>query len=521
MEPCAEDLIPQLVKSRLFDARGAREAFQQWQASASAIPSDASAFRSWLVERKLLTEYQSSLLGRGHNEGYFLGDYKILDRIGRGRMAGVYRAIDTAGSVVAIKVLPPSKAKDPVLLARFQREARLTERLLHLNIMRAREVGAIDGFNYLVMDYLEGEMLDAVLQRRGKLSIEESVNLLEQALTGLQYLHEQQLVHRDLKPGNMMLVPRPSPGQPDVTTGCILKILDFGLSRHAGESSGAELVSDLQLTATGAMLGTPDYVAPEQARNAKAADIRADIYSLGCVAHHLLTGRPPFPDKNAIRQMVRHATEPPAPLEETRPDAPASLRKLVSRMLAKNPVDRFETPAQALQALRAPHRATESIDTLTALQNTSAKPGQLGAATAPASVEFNFKGADTPTTKQEIFTPPAAATATKTALPANTPTEFDVEPHRNSGGRGPYPAQAAARAPKQETQTAAPHQPSKRATREQSSVDLDLFTQHAAPRPASAWPVTRRDWGMFAAGMTAVLLALAFGALFSWITRGN
>ena len=521
MEPCAQDLIPQLINSRLFDARGAREAYQQWQASVGTVSDDANAFRGWLVERKLLTEYQSSLLGRGHTEGYFLGDFKILDRIGRGRMAGVYRAVDGARSVVAIKVLPPSKAKDPVLLARFQREARLTERLLHLNIMRARAVGAVDGFNYLVMDYLDGEMLDAILQRRGKLGIEESIKLLDQSLTGLQYIHEQGLVHRDLKPGNMMLVPRPSPGQPDVTTGCILKILDFGLSREAGDDSGPDSVPVLQLTAAGAMLGTPDYVAPEQARDAKSADIRSDIYSLGCVVYHLLTGRPPFPDKNALRQMVRHATEPPAPLEENCPDASAYLQKLVSRMLAKNPADRFETPAQALQALRTSHRATESIETVTALQTTSANPAQAGAATEPASVEVNFKGADTPTTKQVIYIPPAAGIVTKSALPANTPAEIVLVPKKMSHDREPRPAKAAATTPRQETQTATPFHPPKRATREQPILDLDLITRPAAEPPAPAWPVTRRDWGMFAAGMTTVLLALSLGALFSWITRGN
>src|SRR5262249_11493100 len=158
---------------------------------------DAAQWRRWLVEQNLLTEYQASLLGRGHTDGFFLCDYKILDRIGRGRMAGVYRATDASGSVVAIKVLPPSKAKDPVLLARFKREARITQCLAHLNVLRTREVGEIGGFNYLVMDYLEGETLDSILTRRGKLGIDESIELLEQALCGLQHIHEQGLIHRD------------------------------------------------------------------------------------------------------------------------------------------------------------------------------------------------------------------------------------------------------------------------------------------------------------------------------------
>src|SRR5262249_55084346 len=149
-----------------------------------------------------------SLLRRGHTEGFFLSQYKILDRIGRGRMAGVYRAKDAEGNVVAIKVLPPSKAKDPVLLARFQREARIAQTLAHLNVLRAREVGESSGFNYLVMDYLDGETLDSILQRRRKLGIDESIELLDQALSGLQHIHELGLIHRDLKPGNMMIIPR-------------------------------------------------------------------------------------------------------------------------------------------------------------------------------------------------------------------------------------------------------------------------------------------------------------------------
>ncbi len=521
METSAEEFIPLLIRSRLFDGASARAALMRWRAAAGAVADDAAQWRIWLVEQKLITTYQASLLARGHTEGYFLRNYKVLDRVGRGRMAGVYRAVDESGSMVAIKVLPPSKAKDPVLLARFQREAGLVARLAHVNVMRSREVGEVDGFNYLVMDYLHGETLDAILQRRSKLSIEESVDLLEQALCGLQHIHEQGLVHRDLNPSNIMLVPPPDSRQPDVTTGCIVKILDFGLSRLAADDQTPELVQDLQLTAAGAMLGTPDYVAPEQARDARAVDIRADIYSLGCVAYHVLAGRPPFPDKNSVRQTVRHATETPPRLEHTRPEAPAFLQKLLERMLAKDPADRFLTPAEVLQDLQASSRATELLEATQARQIPPAVPMSIVAMGQPASVVAGFKGADAPTTKQEVFTPPPDEVVTKTLTTANTPPEIVDLPKRASADKPTRVDGSPAHAPRKETNSATPIPRTVRATQERPKVDVELVAEAQVEPAPSSWRFSRRDAVMFVAGATTVLLATSLGALFSWIARGK
>src|SRR5262249_46314099 len=155
----------------------------------------------------------------------------------KGRMAGVYKAVHSLGQVVAIKVLPPSKAKLPQLLARFQREARLALRLKHPNVVRAFQMGEANGLHYLVMEYLEGETLDEVLQRRGKLPAVEAVPLIYQALLGLEHIHKQGLVHRDLKPGNLMLV-RPANGC-DTTLGGTLKILDIGLGKALYDEAAA------------------------------------------------------------------------------------------------------------------------------------------------------------------------------------------------------------------------------------------------------------------------------------------
>src|SRR5207249_4183292 len=185
---------------------------QRWRGEAKDASEDPERFSRWLVAKQYLTEYQATLVGRGHTDSFFLNQYKILDRLGKGRMAGVYKAVHELGQVVAIKVLPPSKARDPQFLARFQREARLAFKLKHANIVRAFQVGQAAGLHFFVMEYLEGETLDDVLRRRGKLPPPEAVRLIYQAMSGLQHIHTQGLVHRDLKPANLMLVPPPPQG---------------------------------------------------------------------------------------------------------------------------------------------------------------------------------------------------------------------------------------------------------------------------------------------------------------------
>src|SRR5437773_1852188 len=333
----AQNVYGLLLRSKLLPAEEARALYERWQKEAKEAASDAGQFTKWLVGSRHLTEYQASLLARGHADGFFLNHYKILDRLGRGRMAGVYRAVHPLGQIVAIKVLPPSKAKEPLLLARFQREARLAVRLKHPNVVRAFQVGAVDGLHYLVMEYLEGETLDELLQRRKPLPVGEAVGLVHQALLGLQHIHEQGMVHRDLKPANLMLVPAPR----ESTQECTVKILDIGLARPLFDENAADSPETPNLTSEGIILGTPDYMAPEQARDARSADIRADIYSLGCVLYQTLTGQPPFPDSNVISQMVRHASEQPRPVRELNPNVPDGLQQILNWMMTKDPTQRY------------------------------------------------------------------------------------------------------------------------------------------------------------------------------------
>jgi serine/threonine protein kinase len=346
MELTVQNVYGLLLRSKLLSIDAARAMFARWQQEAKDA-ENLSNFASWMVANKYLTEYQAQLLARGHAEGFFLNEYKILDRLGKGRMAGVYKGQHQLGQIVAIKVLPPSKAKEANLLARFHREARLALRLKHPNIVRTFQTGDAEGLHYIVMEYLEGETLEEVLARRRKLPAGEAVRLIYQALQGLQHILTQGLVHRDLKPANMMLLG----SAPDSTLHATLKILDIGLGRTLFDESDREAV-EAGLTTEGVLLGTPDYMSPEQARDPRTTDIRSDIYSLGCVLYHLLTGQPPFPDTNIISQMIRHATESPKPLRTFTPECPDGLQQILNWMMAKDAAQRYPTPERAAQALQ-------------------------------------------------------------------------------------------------------------------------------------------------------------------------
>jgi serine/threonine protein kinase len=340
----AKDLSALIVRSRLLGPDDLKAALRNLQPTGSDA-EDLEAVRRALVAGKHLTEYQAAHLMRGHVDGFFLGPYKILERIAKGRMAGVYKGVHSSGQVVAIKVLPASRAKDPEVLARFQREARLLTRLDHPNVVRAFHVGEAEGKHYLVLEYLDGDPLADVLAKRKRLPPPEAMRIVREALLGLQHIHERGMIHRDLEPANLMLV-----GVAEATDRPV-KILDIGLGKAVFDEGTSSTTDPSQLTGDGVLIGTPDYLAPEQARSARTADIRADIYSLGCVLYHALTGQPPFPDKSVVMQVMRHATEPPRPLADALPDVPDGLQNVVNWMLAKDPAQRYATPEKAAQAL--------------------------------------------------------------------------------------------------------------------------------------------------------------------------
>jgi hypothetical protein len=268
-----------------------------------------------------------------------LGKYRVLNHIATGGMGTVYRALDPeTGRVVALKLLPADRAANPRALERFRREARAAARLRHDNIVAVHELGETNGTLFLAMEFVDGVDLHEHVSRSGPLHPDEAVVLLAQMAWALDHLHRQGLVHRDVKPANF-LVTYPD-GRP------LVKLTDLGLAREEGGT-------EFRLTRDGHTVGTIDYMAPEQACDSAAADIRSDLYALGCTLFHMLTGEPPFADGSLPERLYKHAEAPPPDVRRFNPAVPAWLAAVLERLLAKRPEDRYQTPAALLADLAA------------------------------------------------------------------------------------------------------------------------------------------------------------------------
>jgi eukaryotic-like serine/threonine-protein kinase len=335
-----------LRQSRLLTAEEVRALEERWRREARD-PASLGELARWLTANQCATEYQVAMLLHGHADRFFLGPYKLLDRIGKGRLATVYRAVHRLGHLAAVKVLPPSKARDPGLLARFRAEVSLARRLDHPNVVRTLDAGEDRGLHYLVMEYLQGEDLQEVLDRRGRLGVVEAVHVVRQALLGLQRLSEYGLVHRNLEPANLMLV-RAAGGEGEPPT---VKLLDVSLSRACLDEAAEAHLGHPRWAGDGSVPGAPAYMAPEQARGPHEVDIRADVYSLGCILYHALAGRPPFVDADPLRLMILHATETPVPLTALNAEVPEGLAQIVGWMMARSPRSRYPSPERAAAAL--------------------------------------------------------------------------------------------------------------------------------------------------------------------------
>lgn len=392
MAVTVDSMCESLLLSGIMSSDDVAALKERWFKKERADAQDVDKFSKWLVMNQYMTELQAAMVAKGQAENLFLGQYKILDRIGKGRLAGVYKGTDPHGDVVAIKVLPPSKAKDPETLMRFQREARLALKLEHPNVVRTLDSGDANGKNYIVMEYLEGSTLAEVLERKGKLNPVEAARIIGHALLGLQHIHEQEMVHRDLEPGNLMLTSIPAPGQAAGGHHRVVKILDIGLGRALFDE-GDDAPIGAGLTAKGQILGTLDYMAPEQVRDAHAADIRSDIFSLGAVLYHCLTGQKPYENVNVLRR----TSESPRPVGELAADIPDELQQVVAQMMELDPSQRYQTPAGASRAIRVFLNAQEETGSgetavhadFKELQNYRAPARRAAVALAAAPAEPN------------------------------------------------------------------------------------------------------------------------------------
>ncbi|MBS0208381.1 MAG: protein kinase [Planctomycetes bacterium] len=308
-----------------------------------ADANDAEQLAKELVRQGKLTKYQAHNIYHGRGKGLVFGEYVVLDRLGAGGMGQVFKARHRRMKrIVAIKLLPPHSMHDPQNVKRFYQEVETAGQLVHPNIVTAFDAGETNGLHYLVMEYVEGKDLSSLLAKQGPLPIEKAMNCVMQAARGLEYAHGMLVVHRDIKPSNLL-----------VDTKGTVKVLDMGLARLTDASEKAETAAREGLTLDGQVMGTIDYMAPEQARDARRADSRADIYSLGCTLYRLLTGRPVYEADTLVKKLWAHREDPIPSLRAVRPEVPARLDALFQKMVAKDPARRVQTASEVATALGA------------------------------------------------------------------------------------------------------------------------------------------------------------------------
>ncbi len=304
--------------------------------------ADAIALGHVFVSTGALTDYQLDALCRGRHAALRVGNYDILDKLGAGGMGTVYKARHRRMKrVVALKVLSAAACQDEAFVQRFQREVETIARLVHPNVVTAYDADEADIGHYLAMEFVDGRDLTAHVRKSHPLPVGEAVGCVVQAARGLACAHAHGVVHRDIKPANLL---RDEAG--------VVKVTDLGLARLNAADDAAP-GSATALTAAGGVLGTADYMAPEQAIDSAATDGRADIYSLGATLHFLLTGAPPFVGKNIMAVLLKHREAAVPCLRAARPDVPESLNAVFRRMMAKAPADRFPTMEAVIAALEA------------------------------------------------------------------------------------------------------------------------------------------------------------------------
>ncbi len=375
----AEELIQALRASGLFTP----EQFEAVVRELSPLGTDPAVAMKHLVKSARVTRYQLGKVLRGKAADLRVGPYVVTDKLGEGGMGKVYRArLAGDGPTVALKVVRSALVANPTVRGRYAREVQTASTLDHPNIVRVVDAGAADGKFYMAMEFVDGIDLARLMREFGMLEVAEACEYARQAALGLQHAHQRGFVHRDIKPSNIVVA-----GErhlPQATEPAVVKILDLGLARAIDPD---DMVAP-DLTRDHTVVGTPDYMAPEQAKNSKSVDARADLYSLGCTLYFLLTGRVPFAGANAIAKILAHLSEQPPPVQALRPDVPAAVAELVARLMAKRPEDRFQTADEVVAAI-APHArypdGAPAVEVVAAPGRAGGGPLQSGSRTGDTS----------------------------------------------------------------------------------------------------------------------------------------
>lgn len=301
------------------------------------LTDDADIVAEHFIAADLLTRWHCDMLFNKKYKGFTLKNYKLLRPLGSGGMSTVYLAEHTLmNRRRAIKVLPKSRNNDSSYLARFRLEAQATASLDHPNIVRAYDIDNESDNHFLVMEYVQGKDLQSIVKDGGPLDYDLAAEYIAQAAEGLQHAHESGLIHRDIKPANLL-----------VDQSNVVKILDLGLALFSSDDDKASLT----IAHNENVLGTADYLSPEQALNSHKVDLRADIYSLGCTLYYLLTGHPPFPEGTLAQRIAKHQSQMPTSIKADRPDVPDSMVTICTKMMQKKPQNRFQSAREVADAM--------------------------------------------------------------------------------------------------------------------------------------------------------------------------
>jgi serine/threonine-protein kinase len=334
----SQRIVELIEKSKLVDARALKDRIESMRVEhGGELPEDPVEFCKAFETVGLLTRWQSEKLMQGKYKGFFLGKHKLLGHIGTGGMSAVYLAEHTVmRHRRAIKVLPKSKLGKSSYLERFRREAKAIASLNHPNVVRAYDIDNERDTHYLVMEYVEGPDLQILVKKHGPLPYAIAADYISQAALGLQHAHDLGLIHRDVKPANLL-----------VDTHGVVKVLDMGLALFTADTDAS-----ITMEYNDKVLGTADYLAPEQALNSHNVDSRADIYGLGCTLYFLLTGHPPFPDGSIASRIAKHQQVMPKDIRKERPDCPGELEGICVKMIQKDPRFRYTSCQQVSEVLQ-------------------------------------------------------------------------------------------------------------------------------------------------------------------------
>lgn len=338
MAVTVSQFLKHLITSRLMTMDEVQEFLSSL--TGDQHPQDGEAFAKKLVQRKKLTAFQATAIFRGRPHGLVLGDYTLLERIGVGGMGQVFKARHhRMDRVVALKVLPAKTMNSPDAIQRFQREVKAAAKLSHPNIVTAFDAREDGGVYSLVMEYVDGIDLARLVTEQGPLEVGQALDYIVQTARGLEHAHAQGVVHRDIKPANLLLDKQGT-----------IKILDMGLARFQEESIGT-VSAAAGLTNVGTLLGTVDFMSPEQALDCRQAACTSDIYSLGCTLYVLLIGHPVYVAETMMARILAHRESPPPSLCVERKDIPAAVDAAFGRMVAKKAESRFQSMTDVIDAL--------------------------------------------------------------------------------------------------------------------------------------------------------------------------